>query len=164
LDNITVENITSDSVFNAAGEECVRLTTIIEWDWWLHKDFIKNANKSGGHWAANGNHKKTEALRMFGVAHHRKLGRYKKVQVDATVSYPVNRQRDVQNLQPTMKAYVDGLVDRPKPVKGQKQGPARGILVDDDDAHLLGPFLHPSGVRSGRKDLYLFRVKLTILE
>lgn len=154
-----MENLTVDML---AHEDGIGVTTVIEYDWWLHKDFIKNANKGRGHWGKD--HKKTGPLRTFGAAHHRKLGRYQKVQVDATVSYPVNRQRDVQNLQPTMKAYVDGLVDRPATVKGQKQGPARGILTDDDDAHLLGPFLHPSGVPSGRKDLYLFRVKITVFK
>lgn len=45
-----------------------------------------------------------------------------------TFTFKDKRRRDVGNLYPTAKAIVDGIVDA-------------GVLVDDDDAHLLGPDL-----------------------
>ena len=60
----------------------------------------------------------------------------------AHLSYPTKRKRDVSNLQPTIKAAIDGLVSGPGALKG------RGgyLLPDDDDAHLIGPDLrHTDG-------------------
>lgn len=136
--------------------------TVIEWDLFLHKDFVMNANDKYPHWSHKA--KKISNLKTFGRAHHRRLSRYRRVTMDVDVSYPINRNRDVANLHPTMKHYVDGLVDRPETVKGQKQGPARGILADDDDSQFRGPYLHPTGVRSPVKDQYLFHVRLSVVE
>lgn len=44
------------------------------------------------------------------------------------VWWPDRRRRDVHNLMPTVKPLVDGMV-------------LAGWLPDDNDAHLLGPFL-----------------------
>ncbi len=60
----------------------------------------------------------------------------------AHLAYPNNRKRDVSNLQPTIKAAIDGIVSGPSSHKG------RGgfLLPDDDDAHLIGPDLrHTDG-------------------
>lgn len=43
------------------------------------------------------------------------------------VAYPDQRRRDRHNLAPTIKALVDGLIDA-------------GLLPDDDDQHLDGPY------------------------
>jgi len=52
------------------------------------------------------------------------------VRVIATCHPVTNRRRDVGNLYPTAKAVVDGLVDY-------------GLIVDDDDRHLIGPDMRP---------------------
>jgi hypothetical protein len=49
-------------------------------------------------------------------------------------------------------------------VKGQKQLPAQGILIDDSDKYFDGPHLTGSGERSGRKDFFRFACKLEVLE
>ena len=54
-----------------------------------------------------------------------------RVQIDATLSFAVNRQRDIANYAPTIKACVDGIVTD------------YGLLPGDHDEHLVGPFLHP---------------------
>lgn len=51
---------------------------------------------------------------------------YDRARIEIGYRFPTNRRRDVQNLQPTSKAIVDGLVDA-------------GVLRDDDDLHLIGP-------------------------
>lgn len=131
------------------------------WNWYVHKSLVLNANDTYKHWSQK--NEKAQAVKTFGKVHGRRLGKHTKVRFDVEVSYPINRSRDVNNLQPTMKHYIDGLVDRPDTVKGQKQGPARGILADDDDARVLGPFMVPSGVRSDKRDHYLFVITMTDL-
>lgn len=69
-------------------------------------------------------------------AKHRKLPKgLPKIRVDATLAFPTNRRRDVSNYMATVKAAVDGLVDY-------------GLIADDADRYLVGPFLHPSDRRS----------------
>jgi hypothetical protein len=52
--------------------------------------------------------------------------------LDVYVHYPnQSRRRDVANLMGTVKPLVDGMV-------------RQGWLLDDDDEHLHGPFLHPA--------------------
>jgi hypothetical protein len=46
------------------------------------------------------------------------------------VGWPDKRRRDVANISPTIKALIDGIVDA-------------GLLLDDDDTHLIGPDLRP---------------------
>ena len=48
------------------------------------------------------------------------------VRITATVHITDKRRREVSNLFPTFKACIDGFVDA-------------GILVDDSDAHVIGP-------------------------
>ena len=60
----------------------------------------------------------------------------------AHLAYPNKRKRDADNLRPTIKAAIDGIVSGPGALKG------RGgcLLPDDDDAHLIGPDLrHADG-------------------
>ena len=60
----------------------------------------------------------------------------------AHLAYPNNRKRDVSNLQPTIKAAIDGIVSGP----GEHKGRGGCLLPDDDDAHLIGPDLrHTDG-------------------
>jgi len=55
-----------------------------------------------------------------------------RVHIVAHVTKPTNRQYDVHNLLPTLKAAVDGLVDY-------------GLIPDDTNQHLVGPDLRQGG-------------------
>lgn len=55
-----------------------------------------------------------------------------RVHIVAHVTKPTNRQYDVHNLMPTLKACVDGLVDY-------------GLIPDDTNSHLTGPDLRQGG-------------------
>lgn len=55
-----------------------------------------------------------------------------RVRAVVTVLWPDRRRRDADNIRPTVKAVVDGIV-------------AAGILADDSDKHLVGPDLRVSG-------------------
>lgn len=135
---------------------------VMTWDWYVHKDFVINANQKFKHWSHKSD--KVRDLKTFGRAHGRKLGKHQRVRFDVVVDYPTRRDRDVNNLQPTMKHYIDGLVDIPDTVKGQKKQPARGILTDDSDAYVRGPFMDASGERCDRKDHYRFRITMTDID
>lgn len=138
------------------------MAEVYEWPQWIHKDMVLNQNRLP-HWAPK--NKIITDLKILGkVAGKGLRKRFHKVRLDVTVSYPTAAAADVANYYPTVKAYVDGMVDKPPVVKGQKQLPARGILVDDSDEFFKGPFLHPSGQKSGRKDWFLFHCRLTVLE
>lgn len=133
-----------------------------EWEQWIHKNMVLNQNKLP-HWG-KGNPIKTD-LKLLGKAAGRKLGkRFVKVRMTVLVSYPTAASADAANYYPTMKAYVDGMVDKPPVVKGQKALPARGCLADDSDAFFDGPHLTGSGVKSGRKDWFRFDCRLEVIE
>jgi hypothetical protein len=121
----------------------------VAWDLFLHEANHLSANHRL-HWKPENDRK--QVLRTLGRAQHRKLGKYQKVRFDVEVSYPRNRQRDVNNLQPTLKYYIDGLVDG-----------GRGILPDDSDQYVLGPFMTASGQPSPKPGHYLFRITMTVL-
>lgn len=55
-----------------------------------------------------------------------------RVHIVAHVTKSTNRQYDVHNLMPTLKACVDGLVDY-------------GLIPDDTNKHLTGPDLRQGG-------------------
>jgi hypothetical protein len=136
------------------------MTEVHEWTQYIHKSLVLNANRLP-HWGKK--HKIVADLRILGKAAGRKLGkRFKKVKLDVAVSYPVLWDADAHNYMPTMKHYVDGLVDKPPVVKGQKQGPARGILTDDSDAYFSGPYITGTGERSDKKDHYRFDCRLEV--
>lgn len=141
----------------------------------IHKATILNANKEKGkHWGSS--HEQIQTLRQLGSNKARQLPRYQRVRITALVSYPDRIGRDVMNLYPVMKAYVDGMVNgMPQyTMKVDKNGklkkrrlapdPNTGILPDDNDRYLIGPHMEWSGELSGHKDHYLFRVKLEALE
>jgi hypothetical protein len=119
----------------------------IEFDFLLHRNHILNANKGYKHWSVRS--EKVAIIRTYGMAQGRKLPKYRRVRMHVRVSYPDWRVRDVNNLQPTMKAFVDGLVDKGK-----------GILPDDSDAFFEGPFMVASGQLSPKAHHFLFRVRL----
>lgn len=123
--------------------------SVYVWELALHESNHLNANQRL-HWAPENDRK--QVLRTLGKADGRKLGKHEKVRFDVEVSYPRNRQRDVNNLQPTMKHYIDGLVDH-----------GLGILPDDSDEYVLGPFMTASGKRSPKPGHYLFRITMTDL-
>jgi hypothetical protein len=135
---------------------------VIEWDQWIHKSLVLNQNSMPHYHPAN---KIKRELKVLGkVAGKQLKRRFRKVRLEVTVSYPVLWDADAANYYPTMKAYVDGLVNKPPTVKGQKQLPAQGILIDDSDKYFDGPHLTGSGERSGRKDFFRFACKLEVLE
>lgn len=135
---------------------------VIEWDQWIHKSMVLNQN-SLPHWGKGNPIKKD--LKLLGKAAGRNLKRrFQKVRLEVTVSYPTRASADAANYYPTMKAYVDGMVDKPKAVKGQKQQPARGCLIDDSDAYFDGPHLTGSGEKSGRRDWFRFDCRLEVLD
>lgn len=120
------------------------------WTEYLHKDWMLNANQRLHHRPKND---RVQAVKTMGKARHRNLGKYTRAKLDIVVLYPTRRGADVHNYMPTAKAYVDGLIDIPDTAKGMKKQPARGIMADDSDAYLAGPFLHPAlGSVSDRKD------------
>lgn len=138
------------------------MSEVHEWEQWIHKSMVLNAN-SLPHWGTKT--KIVNDLKILGKVAGQRLGRkFAKVKLDVTVSYPTARKSDAHNYMPTMKHYVDGMVDKPKTVKGQKQGPARGILTDDSDAYFSGPYITGSGEKSGRPDWFRFDCRLEVLD
>ena len=132
----------------------------VEWTQYIHKSLVLNQNRLPHH------HKKAPIIRdlkVMGVAAGRALHRkFRKVTMTVKVSYPTAASADASNYYPTMKAFVDGLVDQPPAVKGQKRLPARGILTDDSDAYFSGPWLEGTGVKSDRKDHFRFDIRLEV--
>lgn len=145
------------------------------WGFDVHESYTLNANNASGHWAKNSEGK--EVLRNLGVTHGRihKIPRFQRVRMDVVVSYPTRRVQDVMNLYPSMKAYVDGMVNgRPQyaiaagpggiPKKKRLAPPVEfGILPDDNDVFLSGPHLEWSGRLSSRPGHFRFEVTLTEL-
>ena len=94
------------------------------------------------HWRAKA--EKTSNIRRRAWLAWRSAGspRMERARCVAYLSYPTNRKRDVSNLQPTIKAAIDGIVSGP----GEHKGRGGFLLPDDDDAHLIGPDLrHTDG-------------------
>lgn len=103
----------------------------------LHPSEVLNAN-SRTHWRRKAD--LTAALRGRAAIAWRQAGspQLDYAHIVAHVSYPDRRRRDIDNLTPTIKALVDGLVH---PAPG-----VRGLLPDDSDAHLTGPDKRPTSV------------------
>jgi hypothetical protein len=59
------------------------------------------------------------------------LGAHDEGTIVVRVMWPTRKRRDVHNIMPTVKPLIDGLVDA-------------GVLPDDDDDVLRGPFLMPT--------------------
>lgn len=151
------------------------MTTHTTWAFDVHESYVLNANNSSGHWAKNADGK--EILRSLGAAHVRvrNLPRFDRARMDVSVSYPSRRIQDVLNLYPSMKAYVDGMVNGVPQYeivaakggipKKKRKSPdiAFGILPDDNDVFLSGPHMEWSGQLSGRPGHFRFEVTLTPL-
>lgn len=88
---------------------------------------LLNANQRL-HWAAKA--RITKGLRdgAFILAKKAKIPALDMVCIVGEYQPPTNAKRDAANLYPSFKACIDGLVDA-------------GVIVDDDDAHLTGPFM-----------------------
>ena len=93
-----------------------------------------NANHRYGHWAQKA--KLTKAWREQAETLAILNGGYftKKVRITITVHKTTNRSYDVNNLQPTAKAIVDGLV-------------SGGVLYDDSNDYVEGPDMRPGEKR-----------------
>lgn len=133
-----------------------------EWTQWIHKSMVLNQNNLPHYHPAN--RIKTDLKVLGKVAGQQLRRKFHKVRMTVLVSYPTAASADAANYYPTMKAYVDGMVDKPKAVKGQKQQPARGCLIDDSDAYFDGPHLTGSGEKSGRRDWFRFDCRLEVLD
>jgi len=133
-----------------------------EWTQYIHKSLVLNANRLP-HWGTK--NKIVKDLKILGRVAGKNLGKkFLKVKMDVAVSYPTAASADAHNYMPTMKHYVDGMVDIPPAVKGQKRLPARGILIDDDDAHFSGPYITGTGEKSDRKDFFRFDCRLEVMD
>lgn len=137
------------------------MSEVHEWERWIHKSLVLNQNRLP-HWGKKA--PIVRDLKVLGKVDGKKLGkRFRKVKLTVRVSYPTAAGADASNYYPTMKAYVDGMVDKPPVVKGQKALPARGCLIDDSDAYFDGPHLTGTGEKSGRKDWFRFDCRLEVL-
>ena len=78
--------------------------------------------------------RKTRAIRTVAeaTARYRRAPRLHRARIVIDVDYPDRRRRDIHNLHWTVKPVVDGLT-------------RAGLLPDDDDRHLDGITLQPSG-------------------
>ena len=88
---------------------------------------LLNANQRL-HWSQK--NRITQQLRgdAFKLAKHHKVPPLNRIRVDGIYEPPDRRKRDAGNYYPTYKAAIDGFVDA-------------GVVVDDDSAHVKGPFM-----------------------
>jgi len=88
-----------------------------------------------------------KAWRDLGHAHGQAAGLaahgWQRVRIDADIHRPIASRSDAGNWYPTVKAVIDGLVDA-------------GLIPDDNDDHLDGPFL-----RRGAKGPYAVTITIT---
>ncbi len=78
---------------------------------------------------------------------------------DIWVSYPDQHRRDLANLSPTVKALIDGVVSGPAGWRN-----FNGILPDDSDQYLEGPYLHRSKRYPVTAGVFTFQLVFTPLE
>lgn len=95
-----------------------------------------SANDRGAHWSARSRRTQLLVDKGFVLARAARVPALGQAVLTVAVSWPNRQRRDVSNLQPSFKALVDGMVKA-------------GVLVDDDDTHLWGPFPFVTGVLSG---------------
>lgn len=78
--------------------------------------------------------RKTRAIRTVAeaTARYRRAPHLNRARIVIDVDYPDHRRRDIHNLHWTVKPLVDGLT-------------RAGLLPDDDDRHLDGITLQPTG-------------------
>lgn len=94
----------------------------------LPKALILNANQRM-HWAPKA--AIVRNLRAMGKIAARGCTPMDRAHLIVRVGWPDKRARDVDNISPTIKALVDGIVGD------------GGLLPGDDDAHLIGPDKRP---------------------
>jgi hypothetical protein len=80
------------------------------------------------HWSERARRTREWRLRAKLAAQNAGIPRMQRAHIEAVVTFGDCGRRDVANYYPTAKACVDAVVDV-------------GILPDDDDMHLIGPFL-----------------------
>lgn len=104
----------------------------------LHPSEVLNANQRP-HWAHKA--RLTASLRARATIAWRQAGspQMSRARCTLTVDYPNRRKREVDNLQPTWKALIDGMVNPG----------VRGLLPDDSDDYLRGPHAEPGDVTPG---------------
>lgn len=96
---------------------------------------LLNANERV-HWAVRARRTRDLKRDAYVVAMSRGVPRMDRIRVVGVVHPPDRRRRDPHNLYPTLKAYIDGIVQA-------------GVIVDDDAEHLvevvmrLGPVSRP---------------------
>jgi hypothetical protein len=137
-------------------EEGGRLVT--DWVQWLHRSNILT-NNDRKHFHDKDFKAAKNALKTLGGVRSRKVGRFERVRMDVTVSYPPRVYMDSANLQATMKAYVDGMTN-----PTGKRVKEHGFLQDDSDKFFSGPFIEWSGWPSGREGWFCFHIRLTPLD
>ena len=84
-----------------------------------------NANHRG-HWAVKARRTKAWRTAAGYLAARARLGAHDQVHITAHIHKRTRRKYDAHNLQPTLKAIVDGLVDA-------------GLVPDDTNEHVTGP-------------------------
>lgn len=87
------------------------------------------------HWSPRA--RRTKYLRGLAeeTARLRRVPALRRARIDAWITWPDGRRRDRHNLAPTIKALVDGVVDA-------------GVLPDDSDRYLDGPYPHTTDERT----------------
>ena len=100
---------------------------------------LLSANDRGTSWQAKAAKTKwiRNAAHCITIAEHGGKPPLGRVHLTVYIAAPTNRRRDAANLSPTIKAGLDGIV-------------SGGLLVDDSDAHLVGPDPRPDTERSER--------------
>lgn len=78
------------------------------------------------HWAPKA--QRTRMIRRLAAVAAHGCPRLARAHLTIRVTWADRRRRDVHNLQPTIKASIDGMIEA-------------GILPDDSDAYLTGPDL-----------------------
>lgn len=129
-----------------------------DWVQWLHRSNILT-NNDRKHFHDKDFKAAKNALKTLGGVQSRKVGRFERVRMDVTVSYPPRVYMDSANLQATMKAYVDGMTN-----PTGKRVKEHGFLQDDSDKFFSGPFIEWSGWPSGREGWFCFHIRLTPLD
>lgn len=129
-----------------------------EWLLWVHRNNILT-NHDRTHHHDKGRKAAVKFLKDIGAIKSREIGRFGRVRLDVEVSYPPRIYMDAQNLQATMKVYVDAMTS-----PAGKRDPKAGFLQDDSDKFFSGPFIEWSGWPSGRPEWFCFRLRLTPLE
>lgn len=115
---------------------------------------LLNANQCLHHMAR---HRLTQMWRDAAQLHARsavgpQIPTFERARIDVRIAFTVTRVRDIGNYYPTAKAIVDGLVDGRGKIRGL------GVLPDDSDEYLDGPYLHNDGRTRGPVPVVTVRV------